>query len=41
LPQDTEARPLYIRKDVAAKIGFNLEGIEEKVKNGEFTWSDV
>ncbi|MDK2853859.1 MAG: inositol-phosphate transport system substrate-binding protein [Thermococcaceae archaeon] len=41
LPQDTEARPLYIRKDVAAKIGFNLEEIEEKVKNGEFTWSDV
>ncbi len=41
LPQDTEARPLYIRKDVAAKIGFNLNGLDEKVKNGEFTWSDV
>jgi len=41
LPQDTEARPFYIRTDVAAKIGFNLDGLEEKVKNGEFTWSDV
>jgi len=41
LPQDTEARPFYIRTDVAAKIGFNLEGLEEKVKNGEFTWNDV
>ena len=41
LPQDTEARPLYIRKDVAQKIGFDLNGLDEKVKNGEFTWSDV
>jgi len=41
LPQDTEARPLYIRKDVAKKIGFDLNGLDEKVKKGEFTWSDV
>ncbi|NJE60492.1 extracellular solute-binding protein [Thermococcus sp. 21S7] len=41
LPQDTEARPLYIRKDVAQRIGFDLSGLDEKVKNGEFTWSDV
>ncbi len=41
LPQDTEARPLYIRKDVAARIGLNLNGLDGKVKNGEFTWSDV
>ena len=41
LPQDTEARPLYIRTDVAKCAGINLNGINEKVKNGEFTWSDV
>jgi inositol-phosphate transport system substrate-binding protein len=41
LPQDTEARPLYIRKDVAKCSGFDLTKLEEKVKNGEFTWSDV
>ncbi|MEB3806554.1 MAG: extracellular solute-binding protein [Desulfurococcales archaeon] len=41
IPQDTEARPLYIRKDVAKCMGWNLEGLDEKVKNGEFTWKDV
>ncbi len=41
IPQDTEARPLYIRKDIAACMGWNLEGLDEKVKNGEFTWKDV
>ena len=41
LPQDTEARPLYVRKDVAAKIGLDVNSLPEKVKNGEFTWSDV
>ena len=41
IPQDTEARPLYIRKDVAACMGWDIEGLDEKVKNGEFTWSDV
>ncbi len=41
LPQDTEARPLYVRKDVAKKIGLDLNGLDEKVKKGEFTWSDV
>ncbi len=41
VPQDTEARPLYIRKDVAACIGWNLEGLDKKVINGEFTWKDV
>ncbi|NJE08012.1 extracellular solute-binding protein [Thermococcus sp. M39] len=41
LPQDTEARPLYVRKDVAAKIGLDVSTLPEKVKNGEFTWSDV
>ncbi|WP_324736236.1 extracellular solute-binding protein [Thermococcus sp. SY098] len=41
LPQDTEARPLYVRKDVAAKIGLDVNTLPEKVKSGEFTWSDV
>ncbi len=41
VPQDTEARPLYIRKDIAACMGWNLQGLDEKVKNGEFTWKDV
>ncbi|MEB3774489.1 MAG: extracellular solute-binding protein [Desulfurococcales archaeon] len=41
IPQDTEARPLYIRKDVAACMGWDLSGLVDKVKNGEFTWKDV
>lgn len=41
LPQDTEARPLYIRRDVAACAGLDLADLETKVKNGEFTWYDV
>lgn len=41
LPQDTEARPFYIRKDIAAKVGLNLEGLDQKVLKGEFTWLDV
>jgi len=41
IPQDTEARPLYIRKDVAKDMGWDLTGLAEKVKNGEFTWYDV
>lgn len=41
VPQDTEARPLYIRRDVAACMGWDLTGLEDKVRNGEFTWSDV
>ena len=41
LPQDTEARPLYFRKDVASCAGLDLAGLADKVKNGEFTWSDV
>ncbi len=41
VPQDTEARPLYIRKDVAKCMGWDLTGLADKVKNGEFTWADV
>ncbi len=41
LPQDTEARPLYMRKDVAQCAGLDFSDLATKVKNGEFTWSDV
>ena len=41
IPQDTEARPLYIRRDVAECMGWDLTDLAEKVKNGEFTWYDV
>ena len=46
IPQDTEARPLYWRKDVAEciyrKTGVNiLRDLAERVKEGEVTWSTV
>ena len=41
IPQDTEARPLYIRKDIAKCMGWDLTGLADKVKKGEFTWRDV
>jgi len=41
LPQDTEARPFYVRRDVARKIGLDVDTLPEKVKKGDFTWSDV
>ena len=41
IPQDTEARPLYIRKDVAKCIGWDLTNVANLVKEGKFTWKDV
>jgi len=44
LPQDTEARPLYFRKDVLRQLGWGEEEIEalpEKIKNGEVTLLDL
>jgi len=44
LPQDTEARPLYFRKDVLRQLGWSEEEIEalpEKIKNGEVTLLDL
>jgi len=41
VPQDTEARPLYIRKDVADCMNWDLTDLAERVKNGEFTWYEV
>ncbi len=41
VPQDTEARPLYIRKDVAACMGWDISNLQQQVKEGKFTWHDV
>ncbi len=44
LPQDTEARPLYFRKDVLRKLGWSEEEINalpEKIKRGEITLLDL
>ncbi len=44
LPQDTEARPLYFRKDVLRKLGWSeadIEALPEKIKKGEVTLLDL
>ena len=44
LPQDTEARPLYFRKDVLRKLGWSEEKINalaEKIRKGEVTLLDL
>ena len=44
LPQDTEARPLYFRKDILRQLGWSEEEIEalpEKIRNGEITLLDL
>ena len=44
IPQDTEARPIYFRKDILRKLGWTEEEINalpEKVKKGEFTLDDL
>ena len=44
VPQDTEARPMYYRKDLLAKMGWSKDMIErlpDAVKNGEFAWPDL
>jgi inositol-phosphate transport system substrate-binding protein len=43
IPQDTEARPMYYRKDLLAKMGWSkdrIDGLPDAVKKGEFVWSD-
>ena len=43
-PQDTEARPVYFRKDALRELGWSEEEIEalpQKVLNGEFTLDDM
>jgi len=44
LPQDTEARPLYFRKDVLRQLGWSEEEINalpEKILKGEVTLKDL
>jgi inositol-phosphate transport system substrate-binding protein len=43
IPQDTEARPMYYRKDLLAKMGWSkdkIDGLPDAVKKGEFAWPD-
>jgi inositol-phosphate transport system substrate-binding protein len=44
IPQDTEARPIYYRKDLLAKLGWpqdRIDGLSDAVKSGEFAWPDL
>lgn len=44
IPQDTEARPLYFRKDVLRQLGWSEEEINalpEKIMRGEITLQDL
>ncbi len=44
LPQDTEVRPLYFRKDVLRQLGWSedqIEALPERIRNGEVTLQDL
>ncbi len=44
IPQDTEARPLYFRKDVLRKLGWSedeINALPEKIRTGEITLEDL
>jgi len=44
IPQDTEARPIYYRKDLLAKLGWSKDQIEElpnRIIKGDFTFDDM
>lgn len=44
IPQDTEARPLFFRKDILRKLGWSDEAISalpERIKSGEFTLDNM
>jgi len=44
VPQDTEARPMYYRKDLLAELGWSEEDIEslpDRVRSGEWTMQDL
>jgi inositol-phosphate transport system substrate-binding protein len=44
VPQDAEARPMYYRKDLLAKLGWpkeKIDGLPDAVKKGEWTWADL
>ncbi len=43
IPQDTEARPFYINKEVLKKLGWSdseIEALPKKIASGEFTLED-
>ena len=44
IPQDTEARPMYYRKDLLAELGWSQEDIDslpDRVREGEWTMDDL
>jgi inositol-phosphate transport system substrate-binding protein len=44
IPQDAEARPMYYRKDLLAKLGWpkeKIDGLPDAVKKGEWAWPDL
>ena len=44
IPQDMEARPMFYRKDLLAKLGWSkdrIDGLPEAVKKGEFAMPDL
>jgi inositol-phosphate transport system substrate-binding protein len=44
IPQDMEARPMYYRKDLLARLGWpreKIDGLPQAIRNGEFIWSDL
>lgn len=44
IPQDAEARPMYYRKDLLAKLGWTtdkIDGLPDAVKKGEWAWPDL
>lgn len=44
VPQDAEARPMYYSKILLKELGWSdedIDGLADKVANGEFTWQDM
>jgi inositol-phosphate transport system substrate-binding protein len=44
IPQDTEARPVYYRKDLLAKLGWptdRIDGLADAARKGDFAWPDL
>jgi inositol-phosphate transport system substrate-binding protein len=44
VPQDTEARPMYYRKDLLAELGWSedeIESLPDRVQSGEWTMQDL
>jgi inositol-phosphate transport system substrate-binding protein len=44
IPQDTEARPMYFRKDVLRQLGWTedqINALPQKIQSGEFTLDDL